>query len=178
MASRERLAGIHCPGDAAALLFASVLKTPWKERFSLYRERGFSTPGQYCFGRGAQRRKAWGMALSMFSRPAHPSRRESAAGGSSVQRGPTVTPIVKPPMSEKGRKQRLTPGERSLENAGTGKPGLRLAIAAKCFECQDTGDGTPNLIKARVRDCRAEKCALWPHRGWQSATTGKTWTPP
>ena len=83
-----------------------------------------------------------------------------------------------PALSEKARKQRLTPTERSLENTDIGKPALRLAIAAKCFECQDTGDGTPHLIKARVRDCRAQTCPLWRHRGWQDSTIGKTWHPP
>ena len=71
------------------------------------------------------------------------------------------------PISEKARKQRMTPAERAQANPKDAK----LAIAAYCFRCQNDGMGTPHLIKAHVRDCTNQACELWRHRGWQHVTT-------
>jgi hypothetical protein len=72
-----------------------------------------------------------------------------------------------PPLSLKAQMQRRTPAERALANP-TNKA---LAIAAFCYRCQDQGENTPHLTKARVRDCTHKTCELWPHRGWQGTTT-------
>jgi hypothetical protein len=79
---------------------------------------------------------------------------------------PTAT-AEEAPLSEKARKQRMSPVERAAANPKS----LKLAIQARCFQCQDTGVGTPHITKSQVRDCAVTSCALWPHRGWQSVTT-------
>jgi hypothetical protein len=64
-------------------------------------------------------------------------------------------------------RQRATPAERAAKNPTS----MRLAIWAMCYACQDTGEPTPHVIKAAVRDCVMNTCPLWPHRGWQDTTT-------
>jgi hypothetical protein len=78
-----------------------------------------------------------------------------------------ATPAAAKPLSEKGRKQRMSPLERAQANPQS----IKLAVAAYCYNCQDLGTNTPHVTKACVRDCPAKDCALWPHRGWQAVTT-------
>ena len=77
------------------------------------------------------------------------------------------------PLSPRAALQRRTPAER----AAAAPKDLKLAIAAFCFRCQGNGKDGPHRTKARVRDCEARDCELFPHRGWQSITTGRTSDP-
>lgn len=72
-------------------------------------------------------------------------------------------------LSEKGRKQRLSPAERAAANPKS----LRLAICAMCFNCQGGDMQAPHVTKSFVRDCKTKSCPLWSVRGWQNTTTRK-----
>lgn len=56
----------------------------------------------------------------------------------------------------------LTPTEKAKANP-TSKS---LAIRAHCWEC--VGGENADNARAQVRDCPVMKCALRPHRPWQS----------
>lgn len=43
---------------------------------------------------------------------------------------------------------------------------LRLAVTAKCWDCNG-GDADPRP-RLRIRDCPCTKCPLWPVRPWQN----------
>ena len=75
-------------------------------------------------------------------------------------------------LTDLAKRQRMTPGERADANPKN----LKLAIAAKCFDCRNKGAGV-NVTKALVRDCAKIECDLWRFRGWQDVTTRKTTSP-
>jgi hypothetical protein len=54
--------------------------------------------------------------------------------------------------------ERLNPLERAAKNPRSAK----LAIHAKCYDCQG-GDADPG-IRARIRECSVTRCPLHPHR--------------
>lgn len=56
---------------------------------------------------------------------------------------------------------RRTPTERAQRRPTS----LRLAITAKCWECQ--GEDSDPGVRARVRDCASPRCPLYPVRPWQ-----------
>lgn len=56
-----------------------------------------------------------------------------------------------------------------VEKARANPRSLKLGIRAHCWICCG-GDSDPG-VKLRVRDCGLkEKCTLWVHRPWQTAT--------
>lgn len=55
--------------------------------------------------------------------------------------------------------ERLDPVQRAKRKPTS----LKLAIAARCFQCQ--GEDQDPGVRQRIRDCGCEAtCALWPHR--------------
>lgn len=72
---------------------------------------------------------------------------------------------VKKPRSELANKQRMNPVQRY--RASERKTPM-AAIAAFCYGCQGgSPDGdAERIVQAAVRDCEAQECPLWAHRGW------------
>jgi hypothetical protein len=56
---------------------------------------------------------------------------------------------------------RLDPIEKAMRNPTS----LRLAINAKCYDCEGR-DADPN-VRQRIGDCRVPKCPLYPVRPYQ-----------
>lgn len=63
----------------------------------------------------------------------------------------------------------LSPAEKAAANPTS----VKAAVAAFCYhECFGEGDNNSHSTKAAIRDCGNTQCYLWPHRGWQGATSG------
>lgn len=53
-----------------------------------------------------------------------------------------------------------------VERAQRKPTSLKLAIAARCYQC--CGEDSDPGVRQRIRECACEKtCALWPHRPYQ-----------
>lgn len=58
-----------------------------------------------------------------------------------------------------------------VEAAKAAPGSVKKAVKAYCWTC--VGAGADTGAKFRVRDCTlGEKCALWPHRPWQTIKGG------
>lgn len=72
-------------------------------------------------------------------------------------------------MAERGETPaRLDPLEKARRNPTS----LRLAINAKCFDCEG-GDADPN-VQARIGTCTITTCPLHPVRPYQHLAEGET----
>jgi hypothetical protein len=54
------------------------------------------------------------------------------------------------------------PKRNPLEQAAANPRSRKVAIKAKCWDCQG-GDGDPGVFR-RIRECPSSGCPLWPHR--------------
>jgi hypothetical protein len=57
--------------------------------------------------------------------------------------------------------ERLDPTQRAARKPTS----LRLAVTAKCWDCQ--GGDADGGVRLRVRDCPVARCSLHPVRPWQ-----------
>lgn len=72
-------------------------------------------------------------------------------------------------MNEPQRSARMSPLEKSKRHPRS----AALAIAAYCYhECNNEDATNSHTTKVAVRDCKMDKCPLWPFRGWQNITGG------
>lgn len=69
-------------------------------------------------------------------------------------------------VAAENRKAGISQERRSpIEKAAANPKSLRLAITAKCYDCEGR-DSDPNP-RGRVRECSIRTCPLWPVRPWQ-----------
>jgi hypothetical protein len=94
--------------------------------------------------------------LSRTGRKGNPEALVRAAAKRAELRAAGVTP------------ERLDPIEKARRNPTS----LRLAINAKCFDCEG-GNSDPN-VQRRIGTCASRECPLWTVRPYQELAAGET----
>ena len=81
---------------------------------------------------------------------------------------PTLTglDLARARMAERRAAGEIIVRKTPTERASARPTSLRLAVTAKCWECQ--GEDSDPGVRARVRDCASPRCPLYPVRPWQN----------